>query len=206
MRYRASWTCLTALFGFFWGLGICGIYGLPVYAHQGHPESLPKKPVPCVGKAMPPFVVKDVEGKSVGLVALRPRPVVLFFACGCDACLEVAREWARLQRTQSLPARAITLVVFWGTAPEARQLSLRAGLDPAQTSLIADESGALSGRYEADPCPRLVVLDGKGVVRYINTGKDDQPQVGATSVIVSRASAALQSCREQPPATLRKSQ
>jgi hypothetical protein len=146
-------------------------------------------------------VLPDTAGKKRSLAEFRGRPAALFFFCGCSWCSDVAREWARLQRSGSFgkPSTSrskvpITLVVYQGSAEEVRTLSTTAGLDPAQTVLLPDPEMTVTMEiYKADPCPRVFVVDAQGIIRYVNNGKDDAPREAPALVIVSRTVDALRS-------------
>ena len=116
--------------------------------------------------------------------------------------------WGRFQRSGSLrPQTALptvaplpaTLVVFSGNAAAARAFAAETGLDPAQTVLLPDPTMRVTtDLYHADPCPRLFVLDGRGVLRYTNNHKDDAAREVPEMVIASRALDALRACKSIP--------
>lgn len=152
---------------------------------------------PANGKPAPGFTTRDTAGKPRRLREWRGRPVVLFFFCGCSWCTDVAKEWATYQRTRALPdapptpagksnAGAITVVVYQGSAEEAIALQRATNLDPARTVLLPDPDNRLTTLYGADPCPRAIVLDPTGVVRYANRGPDDLPRKSPAPLIAGR--------------------
>jgi cytochrome c biogenesis protein CcmG, thiol:disulfide interchange protein DsbE len=153
------------------------------------------RPAPAVGHAAPAFTRADVEVKKRSLAEFRGRRVALFFFCGCSWCAEVARAWGPLQRSGALEEKGgkapITVVVYEGDAEPLRALAASAGLDPAQTALLPDPERTVASTYHAEPCPRVFVLDSKGVIRYTNRGKDDAPRNVPAIAIVSKTVDAL---------------
>ncbi|HEX5323361.1 MAG TPA: redoxin domain-containing protein [Capsulimonadaceae bacterium] len=170
----------------------------------------PAKPAgPLVaGRAAPAFTLAGADGKQHQLSDYRGRPVVLFFYCGCQWCQQCAQAWGQMQRggglapepTNTKPGQPgpITLVVFAGDAPSVRGFADQEGLDPAQTVLLPDEEMHVTlDAYHAEPCPRVFVLDGKGIVRYTNNHKDDAPRKAPALAIVSHVIDAVRAC-ERP--------
>lgn len=162
----------------------------------------------------PTFALKDVDGVRHALSEYRNRPVVVLFACGCKWCHEFGLEWAQMQRTGVLadavtptdpaapplaPEKApLTLVVYMGDAAQARTYAQSAGLDLKQTVLLPDTNLKITQQYHAMPCPRLYVLDGSGLMRYVNRHADDMPQKATATVLVSKTIDGLR--RTQLPA------
>jgi hypothetical protein len=157
---------------------------------------------PAVRKAAPAFTLTDVDGKKRTLAEFRGRPVALFFFCGCHWCADVGREWAEIQRGGLLsaaedakPAAApITVIVYSGlNGDAARNLAAHCGLDRKQTVLLPDLKEQVSKKlYDAEPCPRVFVVDPRGVLRYTNNGKDDAPRLAPALVIASKTLEAIQ--------------
>ena len=155
--------------------------------------------LPPLGKPAPSFTLTDVTGKNRPLTSFKGRSLVLCFFCGCNACADVALQWAQLQRGKALPKDALTLVVYQGSAEEVKALARRCALDLAQTILLPDADRKVTDAlYHADPCPRLLVIDPKGILRYANTGPDDKPQEAPAAIIVAKALDALNRCVPPP--------
>lgn len=167
-------------------------------------------PSTAVRRQAPQFSATDVLGKTRTLINLRGRPVALFFFCGCPWCTAVAREWGQLQRagvlkevvapketavptaktspTSTTPA---TLVVYTLDSALTRSTAATDGLDMDQTTLLPDPDLRISNLYRAEPCPRVFVLDHKGLLNYTNNSADDAPHKAAAQIIVLRALDAL---------------
>jgi peroxiredoxin len=177
---------------------------LPVSALVVAPSAPAASSLPAPGKAAPPFTLVDADGKRRSLPSdLKDRPAALFFFCGCPWCAEVAREWGTLQRGNALTAPAgsagapptpapVTIVVYSGTAAEAKALLKETGLDAGQTWLLPDpELRVTQNLYHSEPCPRVFILDRGGSVRYVNAGPDDKPREAPAAVIAAKALTAL---------------
>jgi hypothetical protein len=162
----------------------------------------------------PTFTLKDVDGASHPLTEYRDRPVVVFFACGCQWCHAFGVEWAQMQRSGVLSDAVaptdpnapvdeskppLTLVIFMGDAAAARAYAVSAGLDLKQTVLLPDADYKVTRQYHALPCPRLYVLDGKGLLRYVNRHADDAPQKAAATVLVAKTIDGLRRTTLPPP-------
>jgi len=171
-------------------------------AGAGAQVPTPAGVAPTKGKPAPGFALADGEGKNRTLSEFRGRPVALFFFCGCSWCADVGKEWAQMQRGGALatpsPSKGktpITLVVNSGMdAVATRSLTAAYGLDPKQTVLLPEPDMTVTETlYQADPCPRVFIVDGGGIVRYTNDGPEDGPRKGPALIIVSRALDALRS-------------
>lgn len=166
--------------------------------------------MPAAGDAVPPFTLADTDGKPRTLGALQReerkpgepgRPLALFVFCGCSWCASVAREWAALQQGGALPEATRTVIVYQGDAAEVKGLRERAGLDPKTTLLLPDPKFAVSSDLlHADPCPRVFVLDGAGVVRFVNDRPENAPRNTPAAQIAAEAAVALQRASASSPA------
>ncbi len=146
------------------------------------------------------FTLADEDGKPRRLSDYRGRPVALYFFCGCRWCHNCARIWGQMQRTGALtpassPAAAghapITVVVFAGDAKETRQFEAETGLDPAGTVMLPDADMHVTEDYDAEPCPRVFIVNPAGLVVYTNDHADDAAREAPEKVIAFRAMTAL---------------
>lgn len=149
----------------------------------------------------PAFTLSDGDDHHRSLAEFRGRPVALFFFCGCPWCARCAETWGKFQHGGVLSAGSttstapITLVVFSGDAAAARAFATQAGMDLSQTVLLPDPTMRVTlDLYHAEPCPRVFVLDSKGLVRYTNNHKDDAPRTASALALCSRALDALRTC------------
>ena len=92
------------------------------------------------------------------------------------------------------PVAPITIIVYSGDASGAEELATKAGLDmsPDTTVLLTDpEMRVTDGLYHFESCPRAVVLDPSGVIRYTNDSKEDAPRIAPAEIIVTHTLDAL---------------
>lgn len=164
------------------------------------PESTADKPFPAQN-----FTLTDIDGVKHSLADYRGRTVALFFFCGCQWCHEVAGQWSTMQRAGALPKTGtakdpITLIVFSADADGAKQFAHETALDMSSTVMLTDEDLAvtMSKAYNAEPCPRVFVIDPGGNVVYTNDHKDDAARVAPASIIASRALGAVVNAANQP--------
>ena len=150
-----------------------------------------KDDAPQAGRPAPAFTLNDLSGKPHSLSALKGRPVVLFFFCGCEYCYDLAKEWAA-----TLPAltpkkgaaKLQTVIVYTELeADSARTLAQTAGVEEKNALLLLDPDLTVARlRYHAEPCPRVFVLDARGVLRYTNNHPDDKPRLAAAAAIIAK--------------------
>lgn len=156
--------------------------------------------VPLENKPAPPFSLKDTQGETFALTDNKGRPIVLFFFCGCKWCLETAKKWSEIQRSDVMKQMALrsvnvpaplTVVIYQGAADEARTFASTTNLDMAQTHLLPDKQLKVTLPYRALPCPRAFVLDSDHKIMYTNSHADDAPQKATAATILSRVLSAL---------------
>ncbi|MES2461997.1 MAG: hypothetical protein V4671_15540 [Armatimonadota bacterium] len=98
----------------------------------------------------------------------------------------------------SLPA--VTVVVYSGGASGAKDLSARAGLDTdsGKTVLLTDpDLRVTDSLYHVESCPRSVVLDAAGIVRYADGQKEGGSSPESADVIVAKTFEALRHVQVQ---------
>ncbi len=148
----------------------------------------------------PAFTLADTAGVKHSLSDYHGHPITLFFYCGCEWCHRAATVWGQFQRGNVLPPDhtgqpASTLIVFSGDASAAGQFRDETGLDPNSTVLLPDpDMDVTLGKYNAEPCPRVFVIDPNGHIAYTNNHADDAPRKASALAIASRALDALRDC------------
>ena len=157
-------------------------------------------PQTAAAPSVPNFTLTDTHGKPCRLSQFQGHPTALFFFCGCPWCRQCAETWAKFQRGEVLPVDAPqTLVVFSGNAADADRFAAETGLDPAQTTLLPDPDLRVTTAFQADPCPRIFVLNRAGTLAYTNSHADDAPRRASALVIASRTLDALRGAAVQTP-------
>lgn len=180
---------------------------LPIDRAGALKTGLPSQPQTAASgasKNIPSYAVLDIDGRQHTSAELTGRGGLIYFFCGCDPCHRVARLWSQIQRGGALPKDASgkavgTVVMFFGEADGARAFMQETGLDPAQTTVIADPMMTVGHQFGVEACPRAFVADAAARIRYTNTGKDDGPEAASEAVIVSRTVQALRDNMKPAP-------
>ena len=150
------------------------------------PELPPSAPGPALGRPLPEFSRRTLDGAPISSESLRGRVVVLeFFAQYCKPC------WYALPEVQRLAAGDPELLVLGvgedelasDTMMMARQLELG-------FPVVHDAGNALAARFRVRQIPATLVLDRTGVVRW-------QARPGDGVAELRRAVAAIR--RERAP-------
>ncbi len=126
-------------------------------AQPAQPQVLPAKPVLPLGSLAPLFKLPDLNGKSIGLAALRGKPTVLLFwntGCGfCQRMLPGLIEWEALKHSDSPQ-----LVVVSSSDPGANsQMGLK-------STIAVDQDFAVRRLYGANGTPSAVLIDASGEI------------------------------------------
>jgi hypothetical protein len=133
-----------------------------------------------VEAAAPDFVLQDTEGKSVRLSELRGKTVVLeWFNPDCPF-VKYAYNQGPLK---ALPQSWMDKDVVWLAVNSGAPGKQGAGVERNKKArsqyqmphrVLIDEGGEVGRAYSAKTTPQIVVIDGKGIVRY-NGALDNQP-------------------------------
>lgn len=171
-------------------------------SHTSKPQKTASKPQKITAKPLvaPNFTLPDADGKSRTLAEFRGRPVTLFFYCGCEWCHKVSTLWGQFERGGALPKGApgkppATLIVYAGDAAGVKQFANETGISGSETVLLTDpQLDVTISKFDAEPCPRVFVIDPAGKIVYTNNHKDDAARQASEMVIASRALDALRKC------------
>jgi cytochrome c biogenesis protein CcmG, thiol:disulfide interchange protein DsbE len=135
-----------------------------------------------VGERAPEFDLLSVgEGRQVRLAEFEGRPVIINFFCGCNFCSVVGEEWVKNKdKVGDTPILAIA-INHWTYAPPA----VRTFRKRTQWAwpVLADLQSRVTNEYNALTCPRVFVVDGKGIVRYASApGASEEKQIVAEAL------------------------
>lgn len=131
----------------------------------------------CTGRPAPPFEGEIVAGDGVGdrvrLEQLAGRVVLLdFWASWCPPCRRsipiLNRIYARYGRDQVL-LYGVNVESFGPEELRAHHRALAAAFPSLQ-----DRTGALQQEYQVRSLPTLVLIDGEGRIRHIESGVPDE--------------------------------
>lgn len=144
-------------------------------------------PIGCqVGQRAPDFNLLAVgEGRSVHLADLQGKPVVVNFYCGCSFCAAVGSEWVRNRDKVGDAVILGVMINHWDYTPEAvRDYRKKTGWSwPA----LADLASQTARDYQSYTCPRVFVIDRRGIIRYASReGASDEKRLVAEALAASR--------------------
>jgi len=145
----------------------------------------PSAPGPTLGRPLPDFTRRTVEGTPFASEGLRGKVVVVeFFAQYCEPC------WRALPAVQKLAAGDPDLLVLGigedEYASETQSMARQLGLS---FPVLHDAGNEFAARLRVGKIPATLVLDRKGLVRW-------QARPGDGLAELKRAVAAL---RREPP-------
>jgi peroxiredoxin len=128
---------------------------------------------PRVGSVAPDFRIHSTEERITQLSMERGRPVVLTFFCRCGLCIAVAKEIAR---TPSIGEKAKVFAVFGDQAiREAKEEKAFRDSTGFTAPFLTDISVEVGTLYNSTACPRVWVIDAKGIVRYRSASQTTPP-------------------------------
>jgi peroxiredoxin len=131
------------------------------------PESEPQPDL--VGKPAPEFNLKDVDGREVALKELRGKTVLLdFWATWCEPCRKDVPEIKALYEEFKDQGLVVVCIDFSEPAETARKYFADEKLP--FTNLL-DPNKETFKKYGAGGIPKVVLIDGDGMVRYFQQGR-----------------------------------
>jgi len=122
-----------------------------------------------LGTPAPAFRLSDLSDATVELEAMRGDKIVLveFWATWCPPCRMVLATLRRMEQTLQ-EANVEVLSVNQGEAAEqVRQFVAKEGIP---FHVLLDPDGAVSARYRVSSLPTMVLIDRRGMVRWIHVG------------------------------------
>lgn len=138
--------------------------------------SLPLMPVTAgpktdalVGKSAPPFTLPQLGGKTVSLAGLKGQVALLnFWDFGCPSCNQEVKHLERLH--QKFGKQGLRVVGIAALNPEAAEMK-RFMQDHATTyPVVVDRKQSVARKFGIAAHPATVIVDRKGVVRFVHTG------------------------------------
>jgi peroxiredoxin len=143
-------------------------------------DDRPRLLSPSVGLRAPDFTLPPAGGgASVRLSALRGRPVLLTFFCGCGVCQAVA---SRLRPMVSHHGARLLAVVENERQLSLDQIARFRRVTGFPGPVLADHGGAVTRRYGSLACPRLWLLDRFGVVQAMSPAAPGSAEAVAESI------------------------
>lgn len=125
-----------------------------------------------IGDTAPDFTLMDTEGRKVQLSRANKGSVVLlaFWSLRCGACLQEAPFLEQLHKNYGKKGVTLLSVVTDGVdAATTKTIMKEVGVAPTYPVLV-DPDFAASDTYTNFVVPHTLVIDRKGIVRYVHTG------------------------------------
>jgi len=122
-----------------------------------------------LNKPAPGFVVTDINGKSHSLFELKGKVVVLnFWFIACKPCVN---EMARLNEIKAeYESRKVVFLALSTDKKEAVQSFIKTH---QFSYTIIPQAAKIADRYQVYAYPASVVIDTKGIIRFIQIGGPD---------------------------------
>lgn len=125
-----------------------------------------------VGDTAPDFTLESIEGRQVRLTDITRNKVVLlaFWSLRCEACLLEVPFIEQIHQDYVGRGVAVISVVTDGLDKATTKIMMKnAGASPSYPVLV-DPDYAVSDVYTTFVVPHTLVIDRKGIVRYVHTG------------------------------------
>jgi peroxiredoxin len=125
-----------------------------------------------VGDTAPDFTLQEVGGKQVQLSSVNKGKVVLlaFWSLRCGACIQEVPFLEQIHKSYGGKGVAVLSVVTDGVdAAATKTIMAEVGVSPRYPVLVDPEFTA-SDTYTSFVVPHTLVIDRKGIIRYLHTG------------------------------------
>lgn len=124
--------------------------------------------LPAPGTVAPDFTLKSTSGHNVRLKEQRGQVVLVnFWATWCAPCRQELPELEKLQAQYGKAGFRLLAISVDEEARNADAMLRRLGLN---MTTLHDRDKRVARRYDVDAMPATVVVDRKGVVRYVHRG------------------------------------
>ena len=128
--------------------------------------------LPRVGDKAPDFTLVGVDGRTVQLSKVNSGKVVLlaFWSLRCGACLQEIPFLEQLHKNYGGKGVAVLSVVTDGVdAAATKTIMKEVGVSPSYPVLV-DPDFSASDMYTTFVVPHTLIIDRKGIIRYVHTG------------------------------------
>ena len=125
-----------------------------------------------IGDAAPDFTLQEIGGRQVQLSSTYKNNVVLlaFWSLRCGTCLQEVPFLEQLHKKYTGKGVAVLSVVTDGVDPATTKAVMKeVGASPSYP-VLADPDFTASDTYTNFIVPHTLVIDRKGIIRYVHTG------------------------------------
>jgi peroxiredoxin len=122
-----------------------------------------------VGAPAPEFAASDLDGHEVSLVSRRGEKIVLleFWATWCPPCRMVMATLRGMRSELESAGVEVFNVNQRESTEDVRRFVER---EHHEFRVVVDRDGAISDRYSVRSLPTMVLIDKRGIVRWIHVG------------------------------------
>jgi peroxiredoxin len=127
-----------------------------------------------VGDTAPDFALQEIGGRQARLSSAYKENVVLlaFWSLRCGACLQEVPFLEQLHKKFAGKGAVVLSVVTDGVDPATTKTIMKeVGASPSYP-VLADPDFTASDTYTNFVVPHTLVIDRKGIIRYVHTGFD----------------------------------
>ena len=125
-----------------------------------------------IGDTAPDFTLQEIGGRQVQLSKANKGKVVLlaFWSLRCGACIQEVPFLEQLHKSYGGKGVAVLSVVTDGVdATATKTIMNEVGVAPSYPVLV-DPDFTASDTYTTFVVPHTLVIDRKGIIRYVHTG------------------------------------
>jgi len=125
-----------------------------------------------IGDRAPDFTLQEIGGRQVQLSKANKGKVVLlaFWSLRCGACLQEVPFLEKLHKSYGGKGVSVLSVVTDGVdAAATKTIMKEVGVSPSYPVLV-DPDFTASDTYTNFVVPHTLVIDRKGIIRYVHTG------------------------------------
>ena len=137
----------------------------------------PSSPSALLDAPAPAFTRASLDGQPTGTEGPRAVTVVKFFARWCEPCKRTLPAAEALHRER--PELRMIGISEDDHPTEARELVQTYGLT---FPVVHDRENALAGRFGVRDLPAAVVIDARGIVRWVGVGESADPRAAVDAL------------------------
>jgi thiol-disulfide isomerase/thioredoxin len=121
------------------------------------------------GTRAPDFELKDLQGKTLKLSALKGKVVVVdFWATWCAPCKKELPELDKLQKAYTAAGKDVVIIAINIDKDPAKAEKFLKERKISALMVLFDKSQAVAPTYDPPTMPTSYVIDKKGLVRFVN--------------------------------------
>jgi len=133
-------------------------------------EIKPRNPRDLLGEPAPDFVALNLSGDGVALADLSRPLLLVFFDPGCPPCWEALPALAELAGEVAVAVVAFAGEAGLSPAHRERLEEFLAGLEARPLTVLLVLDFEVLSAYRVATAPTYILLDGKGVIRWVQEG------------------------------------